>query len=205
MKKCKWFEKFFSDYIEGQLDSKTLLELEQHLQECPHCLEAIQRMKKISTRLQALDPLKTSTDFETVLRTRIRVEMGLRRNFILPGFDSFSIKTPAIIVSAAFIAMTFYFIWQSNPAPDPATPNSPLSILKNDSKLSNSKVVDQVRYELPEYHIYRHEYAASDSNLLETKIEVDAKNPDSLRHGNEKPLSPKNHFPNQIQQAAYTF
>lgn len=205
MKKCKWFEKFFSDYIEGQLDSKTLLELEQHLQDCPRCVEIIQRMKKISTRLQAMEPLKTSSDFETVLRTRIRVEMGLRRNLILPGFTGFSRKTPAVVVSLAFAATIFYFISQYKPEPERATPNIPLSILKNDSKLSNSKVVDQVRYELPDYPIYPHEFTTTDSNLAETKIQVDAKHPDSLQSVNERPPSPNNHLPNKIQPVSFTF
>jgi hypothetical protein len=205
MKDCKWFEKFFSDYIDGQLDSKMLLELEDHLKDCPHCVEIIQRMKSISSRLQNLDQLKTSSDFETVLRTRIRVEMGLKRNSLLPGFNGFSLKAPVYAVSLAFFAAMILFISHKTSQQDSAEPLSPISISKNDSKLSNSKVVDQVRYELPVYHIYDHGHFDSDSNQTNADNYLRKTNPDSLRNLNDWRQPSKNQYPNRVQPASFNF
>ncbi|MFZ5516860.1 MAG: anti-sigma factor family protein [Candidatus Zhuqueibacterota bacterium] len=79
MESCKKFKALLSDYIEGGLDQHTKLLMEQHLNDCLNCSKTIARLKSLHRSLSELPRLKVSSDFETVLRTRIRVESGLER------------------------------------------------------------------------------------------------------------------------------
>lgn len=201
MKNCKWFEKFFSDYIDGQLDSKMILDLESHLKDCPNCMEIIQRMKKIGKNLQNLPRLKTSNDFETVLRTRIRVEMGLKRNSWFTGVDGFSLKVPAYIVSLAVFAAMVFFISQQTSQNNLKGPVTPMSEI--DSQLSNSKVIKRTRYELPHYIINPEVY--SDELMQSSDNRFVIESTDSLQDVNELQQSPLTPYRNRIQQTSYSF
>lgn len=46
MKTCKAYFKRISEYLDGELDSRTCLEIEAHLKECPECRHCADSLKK---------------------------------------------------------------------------------------------------------------------------------------------------------------
>ena len=116
MDNCKKFKELLSDYIEGGLDPQTKLLLEQHLKECLNCSKVITRLKTLHRTLKELPKLAVSSDFETVLRTRIRVESGLDRR----RREKFAIFLPTqspVFAAAAliiFLAVTVAIVTQFN-------------------------------------------------------------------------------------------
>lgn len=79
MRSCQKFSEVFSDYFEKALPEKDRQAVETHLQLCPPCQQSIARLVRLRQVLRALPVIKTSLDFDTVLRTRMRLERRRRR------------------------------------------------------------------------------------------------------------------------------
>ncbi|MFQ5751905.1 MAG: anti-sigma factor [bacterium] len=109
MKICKWFEEKIFDYVDGILPSEKRKEVEKHFKECSPCLDFFNDTKNIRVQLRNLTSLKTSPDFETVLRTRIRMERSLNRHSVLNG----PIRIPIYAVTGAFITIAAFFVFSS--------------------------------------------------------------------------------------------
>lgn len=193
MKKCERFRQHFSDYIDGLLDSTIRLELENHLENCPRCLKVIQRMKNVSQKLKHLPGLKTSPDFDMVLRTRIRVESGLERKSWSENKFKWSIQIPVYAASIAIIWGAFVFINDQNIKQNQGMPLSFQYHTAGDTILSNTKQDKNVYYELP---IYPVDYFLQRPAALPSAKKVNSIESDSLR---QKQLSKLPHSKKQIQ------
>ena len=71
-KDCKKYFKRISEYLDGELDDRTCKEIEEHLQDCPDCLECLNSLKK-SIRL-----CKKTGNEEMPADTRERLRSTLR-------------------------------------------------------------------------------------------------------------------------------
>jgi anti-sigma factor RsiW len=74
MKNCERFTELLSDYAENGLASAEKRELDVHLQQCSECRSAADGVVNLRYTLHDLPGLKASPDFETILRTRIKME-----------------------------------------------------------------------------------------------------------------------------------
>jgi len=197
MKNCKWFEKYFSDYIEENLSHNLVEELKKHFDKCTRCTAIINQMRIVKTRLGQLVPLKTSTDFNTVLRTRIRIESGLERSPWHERMGGWSIRVPIYAASLAIILMVAFFINEQIEKSNPYVPNSPRSIAVLDSNFSNTK---PTHFELPIYTIEYFINSPTDSSYSGLKSNYDSsldsvqfrleKNQRTQDHQNNRPVKP---------------
>ncbi|RPH92721.1 MAG: zf-HC2 domain-containing protein, partial [Calditrichaeota bacterium] len=72
MSLCHKYEKWFSDYIEHDLDQRRSDELQTHLQTCSSCRLRIQNLSFLQSSLHNLKTIKTSPEFNFLLHARIR-------------------------------------------------------------------------------------------------------------------------------------
>ena len=82
MNSCQKFSELFSEYLEKALVEEDRRDLEKHLQSCPPCQQAVDRLIKLRRNLKSLGAIAVSPTFETVLRTR----MSLERHRLRPWF-----------------------------------------------------------------------------------------------------------------------
>ncbi len=74
MNTCESFSESFSDYVENTVHTEQRQSLDTHLSQCPSCHAAVDRLQNLRSRMRALPRLKTSPDFDTMLRTRLMLE-----------------------------------------------------------------------------------------------------------------------------------
>ncbi|NIR52342.1 zf-HC2 domain-containing protein [candidate division KSB1 bacterium] len=127
MESCKKFEEKVFDYIEGLLPKESKKEVEGHFEQCQHCSNLLREIRGVKERLHKMRSLKTSPDFETVLRTRISMEKSLRRrSFNGPIGISIYAATGALTVLAAFLLLgTFNGEFRSDVAKETSVVASP--------------------------------------------------------------------------------
>ena len=105
---CKGFEDKIFDYVDGLLLGWQKKEVEKHFEKCDRCSSTFIEMKKVRSQIQKLKRLKTSTDFVTVLRSRISVERSLQRGFLM----NWPIRIPLYIAAGALIVIATVIVFQ---------------------------------------------------------------------------------------------
>lgn len=134
MSLCKRFEDEIFDYVDGLLFGPRKKELERHFEECSPCSRAFKEIKRVRNRLRELRSLRTSADFETVLRSRISLERSLRRG----ALNNWPIRIPLYAAAGALIVIATLFVLQ--PTKDnTGNINKPLNIVPS---LSNPNLSD---------------------------------------------------------------
>ncbi|MFQ5603193.1 MAG: anti-sigma factor [bacterium] len=113
MKICNWLEDKVFDYVDGLLPNDKKKELENHFKNCPDCRNSYQGVKSVRVQLKKLSPLKTSPDFETVLRTRIKMEKSLKRR----GTETWPVRIPLYAATGALIALAAFFVLNNSNRP----------------------------------------------------------------------------------------
>ncbi len=100
-----------SSYIEGELSGELRREFEQHMADDAEFKELVGRTRMVRERLQQLNPVSTSADFDATLRKRLNgYGNDGSRTFSMPQMNW---RGPAIAVAAtAVIAST---VWLSSP------------------------------------------------------------------------------------------
>ncbi len=154
MQKCDCLKQYFSDYLEKQLDSQKTALVEQHLQDCVQCQKTLNRLKMVKSHLSQLKPIKTSPDFDTVLHTRIRLESSLERRSWFPRSADWSIKVPIYAASLSIILLVSILINREFSQP-PKSNLLPISLMKADSQLANTKNLNPDRYEIDVYPVHK--------------------------------------------------
>ena len=76
MKTCNRYQELFSEYIEGELDQNQKKDVETHLQSCSLCARKLSNINGLKQLLVALPRMKVSSDFDSLLHARIRLEIG---------------------------------------------------------------------------------------------------------------------------------
>jgi hypothetical protein len=72
MSLCHKYEKWFSDYLEHDLDQRRNDELQAHLQLCSSCRLRLRNLSSLHASLHNLKTVKTSPEFTFLLHARIR-------------------------------------------------------------------------------------------------------------------------------------
>lgn len=107
---CDNTESKIYDYLDGELEGRAKTEVTEHLQNCPDCAELYERLKSLRTSLRNLHHLKTSRDFETVLRTRISMEKSLNRYSV----QNWPIRIPIYATAGVVMLVAALLIFNSN-------------------------------------------------------------------------------------------
>jgi len=112
MSRCKRFKKMVSDYIEENLLQKDKKLFEEHLDDCPGCYETVDGVKKLKHSLTKLSTIRTSEDFDTILRTRIKIESGIGRRRLHEIIWNWPTKIPVYGMSIALIIIAFILVME---------------------------------------------------------------------------------------------
>jgi len=99
------FEQDICDYVDGLLSPEAKRDTEKQLEQQPDAQEFYTQIKAIKNSLKYLPTIKTSPDFDTVLRTRIQMEKSLSRR----GLWSGNIRVPAFAVVGAVAVVAILF------------------------------------------------------------------------------------------------
>lgn len=103
---CKGFEEKIFDFVDDLLPTQKRKEIENHLNDCSPCSEAFKQTKSLRHQLRSLPTHQTSEDFQTVLRTRIRLERSISRQGIL----SRPIRIPVYAAAGIILAIAAFFM-----------------------------------------------------------------------------------------------
>ncbi|MCG3118778.1 MAG: hypothetical protein ALAOOOJD_01043 [bacterium] len=112
MTNCERFTELLSDYAENTLTSAAKRELNVHLQQCTECRSAAERVDNLRRNLHRLSPLQASPDFETILRTRIKME---RRAHAAPLWDwryTAPRRVATYSAAGALAVVCMFYLWQ---------------------------------------------------------------------------------------------
>jgi len=112
MKNCKRFQKMISDYVEGELGDNHKNNFEKHLQMCKTCHQVILRIRKLRESLGCMTLIQTSADFDTVLRTRIKIESGIGRRRLQEIIWSWPAKIPVYGMAVALIVIAMVLVFE---------------------------------------------------------------------------------------------
>lgn len=150
MKNCERFTELFSDYAEDGLSSAEKRELDVHLQQCSECRSAAAGVVNLRTSLRQMPGLTTSPDFETILRTRIKME---RRPRPMPRWNQghFSPFRFAGLATAIGAVGCLFYLWPrlSDASFQPVSPTIAVSPLQATSNGVLSSVTPaKIRYTL---------------------------------------------------------
>lgn len=110
MKDCNRLKDHLYDYVDEVLPNESKKRLEQHLESCPDCETVLQNLRLLKNQLRTLKPLKTSSDFDMILRARIKMERSLHRG----GFANWPVKLPIYAASAALVILAAFFVFDFN-------------------------------------------------------------------------------------------
>ncbi len=181
MENCNQFQALIYDSIDGLLPNEKRKEVENHIQGCCECSQIYQGVKFVKQSLRALTPIKTSPDFETVLRTRISMERSLSRK----GFLYWPVGRPIFAAAGVVVlVLAFFFINSSNnrllTANQPPIPSNTYgqNARQTNQPYSNySQTTQQVNYPMDVLELPRNGTAIeSDSKSRQSTM-----HPDSLR------------------------
>lgn len=108
MMNWKQFEQDVFDYIDGLLPAHAKKAIDKQLQEDPECLKFYNEIKLLRSQLKNLQPVKASSDFETVLRTRISMERSISRRGFLNGPK----MAPVFAAVGAMALIVAFFVYK---------------------------------------------------------------------------------------------
>ncbi len=94
-------EQSICDYVDGLLSAEARKEVEQRLDQDADAKELYTQLKALRNGLRSLPAIKTSPDFDTVLRTRIQMEKSFSRG----GFLSGNVRIPAFVAVGAVVVV----------------------------------------------------------------------------------------------------
>jgi hypothetical protein len=128
MKSCERYSELLSDYIENSLESDKKMELEAHLEQCSECRFAAGGVVNLRRTLHELPAFRTSPDFETILRARIKLD---RRTSMMPlwgaGYGG-SMRTAAYAAAVVLLAVSVFYLWQRQTTKSIASPPSAIAV-----------------------------------------------------------------------------
>ncbi len=107
---CEKFLVKIFDYVDNLIPSDKKREVESHVKECLSCRGIFDDAKALRQQLRGLRALKTSPDFETVLRARIRMEKSLSRR----GVFNWPFRLPVYAVAGSLAVITAFFIFTNS-------------------------------------------------------------------------------------------
>ena len=110
MTDCYDFKKNISKYLDGDMNNRERLLFEEHRSCCPECGTTLEQLKSIKSRLASLTVFKTSSNFDIVLRSRLRDEINRKRPFfhlemLAPGWRVAFYSTAIVVLISTGILL----------------------------------------------------------------------------------------------------
>ena len=202
MNNCKRFNEMISDYIEGGLFKDDKKYFENHLKECPTCSETVSKMQILQKKLRSLKLLQTSPDFETVLRTRIRIESGIGRRRLHEIIWSWPAKVPVYGMSLALIIIAFVLVVEQINKPQRLLKPDPYVNTKwyggNPNQNNSSTMINE-----SENNIYVIERTSPDKLLNSKRPVLSASNRDSVTKTKNDSLNYRDKQIKQVNQVTF--
>lgn len=124
------------DYIDGLLPQEKRKIVDTLLQENAEAQEFFDEMKNLRTGLANLTPIKTSEDFDTVLRTRIRMEKSMHRRPLL------TLSVPAAVALGVAVVLAIFLV------PKFSSDNG-LTLTSNGGSVANALSADEIEQTQP--------------------------------------------------------
>jgi hypothetical protein len=109
MDNCYQYEELISDYIENLLDSNSRQQFDNHQKKCLPCARKTNNIKVLHNSLTIFPVKEVSSDFDSMLRARIRIENKRERQKRQSLLFSWKIRVPIYgmsVVLILFILMT---------------------------------------------------------------------------------------------------
>lgn len=125
MRSCRKLSELFSDYVEKTLAAADRHAVETHLQLCLPCQQSVTRLASLRQALQTLPGIKTSPDFDTVLRTRMRLEKRRLRPLFAPPISKVRTLAWGSLATALVIGSAYVLLRQSSVDSRPQHPGYP--------------------------------------------------------------------------------
>ncbi|MGH7449741.1 MAG: zf-HC2 domain-containing protein [bacterium] len=128
MKNCERFVGLLSDYADSTMAPAEKSEFAAHLKECAECNSAAEGVVNLRQNLRRLPALQTSQDFETILRTRIKLD---RRANMAPVWNmryAGSRRVVSYSAAAALAMVCVFYLWQRLSANSLTTTPSSLTV-----------------------------------------------------------------------------
>jgi len=116
MKNCERFTELLSDYVENTLAFAEKRELDVHLEHCSECRSAADGVVNLRRNFRRLSTIQSSPDFETILRTRIKLDRRVHvapiwnLRYLAPG------RFAAYSAAAVVVMGCLFYLWQRLPA-----------------------------------------------------------------------------------------
>ncbi len=105
MANCNRISDLFSEYVENDLSRDDAAKVQAHLAACPSCKERVDQLTALRQRLTGMHQIKTTDDFDLVLRARIQMSKKIGRPTLLPQFFynrpplfSYAMATAAVLL-----------------------------------------------------------------------------------------------------------
>lgn len=103
MDNCYQYEELISDYIENLLDSNSRQQFDNHQKKCSPCARKTNNIKVLHNSLTTLPVKEVSSDFDSMLRARIRIENKRERQKRQSLLFSWKIRVPIYGISVVLI------------------------------------------------------------------------------------------------------
>jgi hypothetical protein len=110
---CQGIQQNLSAYLDHQLSSDEIIQVEEHLRTCQKCRFSLEELKKIVARVQGLEDKEPPPWLEQRIMAQVREEAGRKRGILQKLFYPLHIKVPLQAVATLAIAVTAFFLYRS--------------------------------------------------------------------------------------------
>jgi len=116
---CDRVKQLLSEFLDNQISPDLRVLMETHFQNCPDCNLLLEDVKFVTHRLNTVQQVKSTEQFDQQLRTRILNEPGADKKKSSIPFQrlSYGLSGIAVLVILYFVVFT-NFESSSNPAPE---------------------------------------------------------------------------------------
>lgn len=141
MKSCERFSALLSDYAENAMAPVEKSDIAAHLNECVECRSAVEGVVNLRRSLRRLPAVQASPDFETILRTRIKLDR--RASAPIWGLRYASPRRLATYSAAfALAVLCVFYLWRRLPAD--SLPGSPSSLNVSQMQVAPNQTLPSV-------------------------------------------------------------
>jgi len=137
MIQCDTVQEMLTNYVDNTIEPSLKSQIQAHLDACPGCKKIVANVQLITSRLQKFSSLKTSSDFDQKLRTKILSENKAEKPVIPMRNLSYGLSGVAIVACVYFVS-TADFFWGSDSDAQPM--NSPTMSNTQPSGIPNQQI-----------------------------------------------------------------
>ena len=117
MTNCKLVCKYFSDYVDGEINEGLKKEVDEHIAVCQECAEKLRQARNIREYMLKFTRLETSEKFDVILREKISQEFYRKKGFLKnskESIDYLPAKSYVGFATVAVFAIIFIIIKVNN-------------------------------------------------------------------------------------------